>query len=173
MKLTYIIRSLVMLCLLSIATVTQVHAAETSFDHDGVVIFEDVQFICGKDAVNYAINLQDQFEQNNLAESGMYNFVLTLTDFEYTNPFKKLSVLVTTATDVIGKLVEPGVFEFSLDSLDTIYLNLFGKVSGKHPLGLYGVELKAIPSAPVPLPAGILLLLSALPFFASRTVFKK
>lgn len=111
-------------------------------------VFENVGFLSGSEGVTKHFDIQN---------SGLYQ--ATLSDFSFPSEFKKLSLVVTTATNRLGSLDGPGSFIFNATP-DRYYASVFG-VSGKvFNFGLYGVEVSSL--APVPIPGSIILLFSGI-----------
>ena len=75
---------------------------------------------------------------------------------------------VASATVLEGILVEPGSFDFAIDALTTLFVNVLARASGSGSLvfGQYGVEIVALSSSDaaraVPVPAAAILLAPAL-----------
>ena len=132
--------------------------AQASMDPlDAGVVYENVGFIGGHERVSESFQITD---------SGTYQ--ATLIDFEFPEAFELLSLSVVTATEEMGRVSTEGYFIFEADP-GTYYANLFGWSGGGLDLGLYGVQVALIDGfdsvSPVPLPAPIVLLASALVAF--------
>jgi len=87
----------------------------------------------------------------------------TLTDFVFPNPLKRIGMNITTATESLGMLTEPGFFTFDAKP-GNYFVSFFGKA---HHLGQYGIDISragspSIVSSPVPLPAAVWLFGSGL-----------
>lgn len=115
------------------------HNPETS---DSSIVFEDVQFARGSHSRLIPLRL----EQN-----GFYK--AKLTDLEFPDPFKTLSLAITSSAMKYGELAEPG--ELTFEALaGKIFMGLFFDAACHTP-GMYGLRLEylgASDPAPVPLP---------------------
>jgi hypothetical protein len=95
-----------------------------------------------------------------LATSGTLTF--TLTSIPWLDPVTDLTGFLTTSAGVLGKSMGPGSESFKVTS-GTVYAHWFGDAAGTFDAGVVGVKIVFQPGAtPVPLPASLLLLLSAL-----------
>lgn len=123
---------------------------------DGVV-FENVGFV--RDTFSEVYSLAD-------LDAGFYE--LTLTDFDFPDVLSTLGATITTATDTVGSLFLMDDLQESLTvelaAAETYYLSIFAESSAS--LGLYGIELKDMGSAAVPIPAPAALFLSGLALVA-------
>ena len=81
----------------------------------------------------------------------------TLTDFVFPNPLKRVGMNITTATESLGMLTEPGFFTFDAKP-GNYFVSFFGKA---HHLGQYGIDISRTGS-PVPVPAAVWLFGSGL-----------
>lgn len=150
------------LALSSLAFVPAVEAASVSpaaVEYNSV--FENVGFVDG----------YDRFSQKISIDGG--NYRLTLTDFNFSDSFSELSVMLTSATQKLFTLEKPalltaanGVNDIWQSKLDfnltagQYYLSFYGKSAGD--LSFYGVSLAQHDVAPVPVPAAFILFGSGL-----------
>lgn len=150
------------LALTSVAVVPAVHAASVApaaVEYE--TVFENVGFVDGYDGFTQKINI----------DGG--NYRLTLTDFNFSDSFAELGVMLTSATQLLYKLEKPGLLtaangandiwqnfiDFNL-SAGQYYLSFNGKSAGD--LSFYGVSLAQHDLAPVPVPAAFILFGSGL-----------
>lgn len=84
---------------------------------------------------------------------------ITLTDLDWPQRLAALSFAATTSTQVLARSNTPGVLSFFMASAGNFSAEVFGTTSGSLAMGLFGMR---IDYAPVPLPAGVWLLLSGL-----------
>lgn len=143
--------------LVSLLTVPAVEAASVA---PTAVEFETVGFVNGYDGFTQEIEL----------DGG--NYRLTLTDFNFSDSFSKLAVMLTTATELLYKLEKPSaavangandIWQSHIDlDLDAghYYLSFIGKSAGT--LSFYGVSLAQNDVAPIPVPAAFILFGSGL-----------
>jgi len=117
------------------------------------VAYEDVGFIRGAG---------EQSESFTVASAGSYH--VTLTDFSIPGTFDQLSLAVTTNTSLINLINDSGSFDFNADIGTTYFANLRGIAGGTLDLGLYGISVESIAGtvAPVPVPASLFMMVSAL-----------
>ena len=117
------------------------------------VAYQDVGFIRG---------VGDQSESFSVASSGSYR--VTLTDFSIPGTFDLLSLSVTTDKSLINLIDVSGSFDFNADVGTTYFANLYGIAGGNLDLGLYGISVESIAGtvAPVPVPASLFMMVSAL-----------
>ncbi|MEL7449124.1 MAG: hypothetical protein AAFN78_07940 [Pseudomonadota bacterium] len=119
------------------------------------VVFDEVQFIEGSQGI------VSQFE---ITSPGTY--LARLTDYEFPEAFDQLALTLVSGTTTIGTLGEAGAFEFQVSQPGQFFAIVFGVTSSTAGLGLFGVQIADI--ARVPLPAGIVLLFSALALLRLR-----
>lgn len=125
-------------------------------------VFENVGFVDGYDGFSQKISID---------EGG--NYRLTLTDFNFSDSFSELGVLLSSATQQLFRLEKPsllteanGVNDIWQSKLDfnltagQYYLSFYGKSAGD--LSFYGVSLAQHDVAPVPVPAAFILFGSGL-----------
>ena len=115
-------------------------------------IFEDVSIFSGSKFFTESFRID---------APGAYQAILT--DFIFPDPLDRIGINITTATESLGILREPGVFTFDANPGD-YFVSFFGKA---HRLGQYGISISraggsSIASSPVPLPAGVWLFGSGL-----------
>ena len=87
-------------------------------------------------------------EQFEITEAGSY--IATLTDFELPVPMVETGMDVTTATDLLGKLLAPGsfIFDATPGNYKVTFFGFADVFSSKLPstkLGQYGIEISQIP----------------------------
>jgi hypothetical protein len=111
---------------------------------DGVV-FEQVSLLSGKTMYT------DRFD---IDAAGTYQ--VTLTDFDFPNPLKMAGLNITSATDSLGSLLEPGSLTFDADP-GSYYLSFFGKADRLGQFGIQvaqlGVPASNLGTSAVPVPA--------------------
>jgi hypothetical protein len=134
--------------------------------HAATVVYEDINII-GSDKHK----LSYQLETFEIEEFG--TFQLTLTDFEFPNPFKKLGLTITDSTDKYAEVWGGGSVTFDAGPGD-YYIGLVYKTKRRWDMGMYGVEISQLDfldpnsstinnqTSSVPLPASASLLLSGL-----------
>lgn len=117
------------------------------------VAYEDVGFIRGAG---------DQSESFTVSNAGVYR--VTLTDFNMPSYFDELTLSVTTRKSEISTVSGSGWFDFDADIGTTYFANVYGVAGGALDLGLYGISVEAVNSAvaPVPVPASLFMMASAL-----------
>ena len=117
------------------------------------VAYEDVDFIRG---VGYR---SDSFT---VETAGSYR--VTLTDFSIPSAFEELNLTISTNKNVIDRVDGFGQFDFEAEIGTTYFANLYGDAGGSLDLGLYGISVEAVGGtvAPVPVPASLFMLASAL-----------
>lgn len=117
------------------------------------VAYEDVGFIRG---------VGDQSESFTVASAGSYR--VTLTDFTMPSNFDQLTLSVTTRRNEIDSISGSGWFDFSAEVGTTYFANLYGVAGGALDLGLYGISVESVAAtvAPVPVPASLFMMVSAL-----------
>jgi len=118
----------------------------------GESVFEDVDLFSGRKFFTelFRIDIQGTYQA-------------TLTDFTFPNPLERIGMNITTATESLGMLTEPGFFTFDANP-GNYFVSFFGEA---HHLGQYGIGISragspSIVSSPVPLPAGLWLFGSGL-----------
>lgn len=96
-----------------------------------------------------------------LAAPGAGSITISLTNLEWPERLASLSFAFTTATGVLQS-GGAGELTFDLAGPGTYYALVTGTAQGHWDLGLYSLNLSwsPAPTAPVPLPAGLWLLLS-------------
>lgn len=87
-----------------------------------VAVYEKVDTVHGMDSFTDVFSIE---------VPGTYT--VTLTDFEFPNPFKWLGVAVTTATEKLGVLTGAGSFSFEADAGD-YYVSVFAKAAPDVPV---------------------------------------
>jgi len=131
-----------------------VQAQASMVSVDAGVVYEDVGFISGYEQVS---------ESFQITRAGTYR--ATLTDFEFPVAFDFLNLNIVSSIKEFGRVSAEGSFIFEADP-GTYYANLLGLSGGDLELGLYGVQVALIDGfdsvSPVPLPAPVVLLASAL-----------
>jgi hypothetical protein len=85
-----------------------------------------------------------------------------LTDLTWPTPLSSLVFSATSADSVLESMRGPGEASFSVSSAGAYYAHLLGHAGGILGLGAYSLSMTFTPAAPVPLPAGLWLLLSGL-----------
>jgi hypothetical protein len=116
-----------------------------------VAVFSDTVLVKGPQYLN-SIELP-------LASTGTYT--ITATDLEWFGaPLEALSFGVFTATQSLKTMQGPGTLEFFKAGADKVFLQLYARTSGPKFAGLVSVQVDG--QAPVPLPASLVLLVSAL-----------
>ncbi len=155
---------------LSLVTVWMVSVMVGQSSCQAAVVYEDVGFI-GDGYVATANNLQINTAANAVQTyigtfiiENTARFQLILSDLAFPQSLSSLGVTLTSATQKMGQLFQPGSFEFDA-SPGTYYLALFGVASatGSVPgLGLYGIQVQQLAISAVPLPTPLVLLVSAL-----------
>jgi hypothetical protein len=137
---------------LTVATLDSAALTATDLVYETVGTLTDTNFF-----------FQDTFE---ITTAGSYTVTLTDLAAGIVEPFRELGLLLTTPTQVLANLSAPGTtsFDFSGLSTDVVTAIVIGRVgNGPFPslpgFGIFGLEVAV---APVPIPAGFPLLLSAL-----------
>lgn len=132
----------------------------------GMVVYEDIGFISTHEAPT-------QLESFTISNAGAYQ--VKLMDFSFPETFKSLGVLIARDSSdgyqEVTRLDAQGEKVFDAQ-VGTYYAALFGQTGDMLGMGLYGIKITSqfdLP-APVPLPAALWLLGSAL---ASLLVFKR
>ena len=124
--------------------------------HAATIVYEDVDFIKGSDT---------RSESFLIKQAGSYQ--VTLSDFQFPKSFTELDLLIgTSVAPNSGSIHGPGTFSFNATP-GTYWANVFGIADKPFDIGLYGIRIEQISMSPVPLPASILLLGSALVAFVS------
>lgn len=97
---------------------------------------------------------------------------LTLTDLDYPSTFSALNFsLSSSQTDLVG-LAQPGTLTLNVPGPMTLYADVFATSQASSNLGLYNLTATFLSAAPVPLPAGGLLLGSGLVLLMGRFLRK-
>lgn len=143
-------------------------------DYDGNTVFETAELFKNKTF----------FTESFLIETaGTYQAILT--DFEFPDPLKEISLNITTASESLATLFGPGTTTFEAEP-GTYFISLFAKAGGRgmHDKGLreewrewefwgherdrrygnlgqYGVEI-SLQTSPIPIPAAIWLFATGL-----------
>jgi hypothetical protein len=133
-------------------------------------IFETTEWILGEEAKYYSF----------VANQEPLLYEVTLTDFEFNDEgFDFLFLQISTATDFIVFLPEPGMATFGVDLGTTYFISVYGDASSSlQQAGLYGINISTNPvsSNPVPEPATMLLFgsgLAGLAGYRRRKAMKK
>ncbi len=107
------------------------------------VIFETTDYISGREGKKYEFH----------SPQGHNNSIVTLTDLSW-GPldFDFIGLSVSTSTQTLGHLTNPGSFSFNILPDTTYFCNVFGIGGGEFDTGLYGVQVTA---APVPAALGL------------------
>jgi hypothetical protein len=134
MKLKLFLISLAIACLL----VPQYAGAAT--------VLEETGWLFGPSGENYSF----------VADQTPLVYKVTLTDFEPIAPFDLLGVFITTSTDRVAKLLEPGMITFDVELGTTYFANVLGLPDKKGRVGLFGIKI-----ASVPIPPSLILLSSS------------
>jgi len=106
------------------------------------IIYEELSFVDGTETSIQSFSDLDE---------GLYK--LRLTDFEFPEAFGFLGATFSSSTDVVGSLLlgehnSSASLVFEIDQPDTYYLAVAGIAGSAYNLGMYGVELAAVPLPP-------------------------
>ncbi len=93
---------------------------------DNGVVYEQVSFLTGSGFFTDSFNIED---------AGTYQ--VTLTDFEFPQPFTTSGLNVTSATASFGSLMAPGSFSFAADP-GQYFVSFFAEAPQ---LSQYGIEI--------------------------------
>lgn len=131
----------------------------------GMVVYEDIGFMSTNET-------SSQLESFTIGNAGAYQ--IKLMDFSFPESFKSLGVLIARDSSdgyqEVIRLDTQGEKVFDADA-GTYYAALFGQTGDMLGIGLYGIKISQLDlPAPVPLPAALWLLGSAL---ASLFVLKR
>ncbi len=110
-------------------------------------VLEKTGFIFGYSGESYSF----------VADQTPLVYKVTLTDFEFPAAFDSLSVAITTSTDMVAELLEPGMTTFNVDLGTTYFANVLGNDADPQGAGLFGLEI-----ASIPIPSAVWLLGSGL-----------
>jgi len=108
----------------------------------GSVVYEELAFVNG---------METSIQSFSELDTGLYS--LTLTDFEFPEALSFLGANFSNSTEVVGSLLLGGQSNsesliFEIDQPDTYYLSVVGIAGRAYNLGMYGVELAAVPLPP-------------------------
>lgn len=129
------------------------------------VVYEDVDFLFNESSSTPlslgAPSFATKVSSFEIASAGTYQ--VTLADFVFPEAFDKLSLAISSFIDAktVGKIDGEGSFTFFATGAGKYYASLFAEPGENYGVGLYGVQVASL-SAPVPLPPGILLMMSAI-----------
>ena len=106
-------------------------------------VLEETGFIFGLGGENYRF----------IADQSPSVYQVTLTDLNFPGPFDILAVAITTASDNIVELsvLTPdtqAVTTFDVDLGTTYFANVLGLTDPDFGVGLFGLEIKAVPIPP-------------------------
>lgn len=145
------IRSVLLLtALASMVGISKVPAATLGAD-DGTpsVIYSQSSLMQGNSASVTTLNLP-----------GAGELFLTLTDLAFPTNFSSLDFSLSSSnTDLVG-LADPGTLKMSVTGPETLYADVFATAAADGGAGLYNLTGTFLPTNPVPLPTGGLLLAS-------------
>ncbi len=97
-------------------------------------------------------------------------FSVSLADPAFPTPLAQLSFAATTTSAVLARMSGPGTMSFDVTEAGTYYATVFGATQAPLSLGLYSLRVSF---APVPLPAAVWFMLSALGALATVTQRKR
>jgi len=102
----------------------------------------------------------------NAARAG--TFTIQLENIDWPQKLANLTFAATTATSVLAKLEEAGTLSFDVGAAGVYYALVSGtaQASGVFNMGLFSLRADFTPAAPIPLPAGVWLLLSGVGMLA-------
>lgn len=111
----------------------------------GAFIYETTDFITGVEGVTYDFYA---------AEDAPFTYVATLSDLSFgLLGFDYISLSISTATETLGFIEEPGSFQFMVVPGAHYFANVFGVGTGEYETGLFGLQISQ-----VPIPSTLLLL---------------
>lgn len=97
------------------------------------------------------------------ATPGSGTLSVRLSNLDWPERLASLSFALTTATGVLHSVAEPGDFSFDIGTAGALYAHVAGTAQGSLDLGLFSLRISFQPAAsPVPLPAGIWMLLAGI-----------
>lgn len=128
------------------------------------VVYEDVDFLFSESSSPLSLSAPSfatKVSSFDIASAGTYQ--VTLADFVFPEAFDKLSLAISSFVDAktVGKIDGEGSFTFFATGAGKYYASLFAEPGENYGVGLYGVQVASL-SAPVPLPPGIILMMSAI-----------
>lgn len=123
------------------------------------VVYEDVDFL--STSPSSPIGFATKVSSFNIDAAGIYE--VTLADFVFPEAFDSISLAISTfiGPETVGSIDGEGTFTFFASGAGKYYASLFADPGDTFGVGLYGVQVSSL-AAPVPLPPGIILMLSAI-----------
>lgn len=134
------------------AGVTGDRQSPTLFHDD--VVFQRVKYIKRTRGLTQSFRLNDE-------QLGTYK--LSLLDYAFPAKFDELKLLLTWGVNEVMRVDGPGVYFFNAANPGKYFVNLWADTSDSYRIGLAGIKIELVENAaPVPLPASLVLLASAL-----------
>ena len=98
-------------------------------------VLDETGFIFGYSGENYSF----------VADQTPLVYKVILTDFEFPAAFEFLGVAITTSTDKVAELLEPGETTFNVELGTTYFANVLGEAAESPGAGLFGIEVAMVP----------------------------
>jgi hypothetical protein len=147
MKFQSILRTMVCVAGLAVASIQTACASE--------VLYDSIGFLVG----------QQSFEDS-FTVSGPGTLTVTLSDIAWPVALSSLDLVVGTSRGLLGPEMGTGTSTFQVTAGGNIFAQWFGTAQGPLDAGVYGLKVQWAPTATVPLPTSIALLLSGLALLA-------
>jgi hypothetical protein len=147
MRIQAILRTIVCVAGLAVASIQPANASE--------VLYDGIGFMTGQQSFT------DSF-----AVSGPGTLTVTLSDFAWPVALSSLDLVMSTSQGLLGPEMGVGTANFKVTAGGNIFAQWFGTAQGPLDAGVYGLKMQWTPVSAVPLPTSIALLMSGLALFA-------